>query len=372
MRETIAEINLTNLIFNYKQIQNKVKPSMIIPVVKADAYGHGMAECVYALNSLTKDKPNLFSVATIEEAVEFKKLKKIKANILCFAPIKSSDLETIKKYKIRSTFSDPTQLAFLKKMEGNQKIYIHVNVNTGMNRIGINYKTAVQVIKKLSKFNHIVIEGIYTHFSTSDEKNKDFANIQLKRFNSLLDNLMREKINIPMVHAANSGAILDLEKSYFTHVRAGISLYGYYPSEETSESINLKPVMELSCKISSSIEIEKGDSVSYGRTFTTDKNTFIASLPIGYADGINRALSNKMDVIIKDKKYPQIGNVTMDRIMINTGKEKFRNGTKVIILGKTKSQKIDAWNLSRAVNTIPYEITCGISKRVPRVYKGAK
>ena len=177
------------------------------------------------------------------------------------------------------------------------------------------------------------------------------------------------EINYGLAHAANSGAILDIPEAYFDMVRPGISLYGYYPSLETSESINLKPVMSLVSYVASIKKVEKGETVSYGRIFKANKKTSIISVPIGYADGFNRNLSNKAFGIIKDKLYPQVGRVTMDRIMFDINNDEVKCGDQVILIGSRKDVSIDAWDWSKILNTIPYEVTCNISKRVPRIYK---
>jgi alanine racemase len=239
-----------------------------------------------------------------------------------------------------------------------------------MNRLGINYKDAFKALWDLSKNDRVIIDGIYTHFATADEEDKYFANLQLQRFSELLKKLKDNNINYGLAHCANSGAILDLPNSYFDMVRPGISLYGYYPSQQTSESIRLKPVMSILSKLSTIYSIKKGEYVGYGRLFKAKNNTECGTVSMGYADGLLRGLSNKIEVIIGDKKYSQIGRVSMDRISVNLNKSKLRIGQKVILLGSSKNCKIDAWNWSNILETIPYEITCGISKRVIRKYVG--
>jgi alanine racemase len=240
-----------------------------------------------------------------------------------------------------------------------------------MNRLGINYKDALDLIKKISGYNKINIDGIYTHFATSDEKNKEFANLQMARFNKIVNNLRKNNISYGLAHISNSGAILDMPNTYHDMVRLGMSLYGYYPSQETSESLQLKPVMSIVSKLSTIYTIYKGESVGYGRLFTASGKTKCATIPIGYADGVLRGLSNEMKVIINDNVYDQIGRISMDRISI-----KLKNNVEtkinedVILLGESKNHKITAWDWCKILNTIPYEITCSISNRVPRKYIG--
>ncbi|MCX7611711.1 MAG: alanine racemase, partial [Ignavibacterium sp.] len=206
-------------------------------------------------------------------------------------------------------------------------------------------------------------------FATSDIPKDKFAKTQLERFNKIIDKLKSLNIDLGIIHSANSGAILNMPESFFDMVRPGISLYGYKPDLNSDDSIYLKPVMSIISNVANLISIKKGESVSYGRRFTSKTDTQIISVPFGYADGYPRALTNKSKAIIKNKFYNQVGTVTMDRIMFDIGNDKISVGDKVILLGKNKNLKFDAWDWSKILNTIPYEITCNISKRVPRIYK---
>ncbi len=375
MRPTYAVIHLSKLKSNFLNIRKKVKTTKIMAVVKANAYGHGVVETVKALQSLGDKKPEYYAVALADEAVELRKLK-IKQPILVFEPITKTEAETVYNYNLTPTVFNDAHLRLLlrswnksKKRNSNYKIKVHVKVDTGMNRLGIKYYDAASFIERLSKSEIFSIDGIYTHFATSDEKDKTFAKLQLSRFNNLLKDLKKKKIYYGLAHAANSGAILDMPDSYLDMVRPGISLYGYYPSLDTSESIPLKPVMSIYSYVASIKELEKGESVSYGRLFTVKKKTRIISVPIGYADGYNRNLTNHTAAIINGKKYRQVGRVTMDRIMFEIGFDDIKLNDQVILLGKDKNIEITAWDWGKILNTIPYEITCNISERVPRVYK---
>jgi alanine racemase len=200
-------------------------------------------------------------------------------------------------------------------------------------------------------------------------KNSLFTKTQIKRFNSVISELKSKKLNYGLVHAANSGAIIDFPESYYDMVRPGISLYGYYPSHKTSESIQLYPVMSLVSKVSSVKYINKGDTVSYSRKYKAKRTTKIIAVPLGYADGFPRALTNKAVGIIKGKFYKQVGTVTMDRIMFDVGNDNINVDDEIILLGSDGKNKIDAWDWSDILKTIQYEITCGISKRVPRIIR---
>jgi alanine racemase len=340
-------------------------------IVKADAYGHGVIEVVKALNSLP-EKPEYYGVAILEEAIELRR-NYITQPILIFNPVIENDSDLFSKYDLISSVFNEKHLSILKKANHikGQNIKVHVKVDTGMHRLGIDHREAFDFIKKLSRDKNFLIDGIYTHFANSDDKDKSYAYIQLKRFNEVLSKLKAEGINYGVAHAANSGAILDIPGSYLDMVRPGILIFGYYPSENTSESITLQPVMSLISYIESIKQIDKNESISYGRKYFTKSKTNIISIPIGYADGYNRGLSNKSKAIVNGKYFPQVGNVTMDRIMFDIGNESCKIGDEVILLGKEKNSSLQfsAWDWCKLVNTIPYEVMCGISKRIPRIYR---
>ncbi len=253
MRSTYALINLSDLKKNYLNIRKRVNKN-IMAVVKANAYGHSVGESVNALLSLGQNKPEYFAVAFSDEGIELRK-HNVKQPILVFEPFNKSEAANLIKYNLIGTVFTEKHLHILlnvrRELSSNNKIKIHVKVDTGMNRFGIRFDKAFDFIKKLSLNKNFVIDGVYTHFATSDKRNKDFAEIQLHRFNDLISKLKKNGVNYGLAHAANSGAILDMPDSYFDMVRPGILLYGYYPSLETSESINIKPVMSLFSKVAS-------------------------------------------------------------------------------------------------------------------------
>jgi len=369
MRPTFAEINLSNLIFNYQSIVNKVgKNVLVMPVVKADAYGHGMLECVKALLK-TKPKPQYFGVALVEEAIELKR-KFPNLKVLVFGKIFPEDFKIISRLKITPTIYDFLTLKNLNEFakKTKTKINFHLKVDTGMGRVGIQLNELEDYFDFIRDNKSIHLEGVYTHFATSDHRDKSFALEQLEKFNTAVE-LTKSKIkNVKYFHSANSGAILDLPQSYFNMVRPGISLYGYYPSKETSESIPLKPVMSIKTKIAFLKWVEENTSISYGRIYFTKERTQIGTLPIGYADGYNRLLSNKGKVIYRNKMYDVVGRVTMDNIMVNFGRDEIDFDDDVIVLGSSENLKFDADDIAQLINTIPYEVCTSISKRVKRKF----
>lgn len=367
MRPTFSLINLTNLRNNFISIRKKVGNAKVMAVIKADAYGHGAIECARALNMLGKNRPEYFGVALLEEAVELRK-NDVKEPILVFGTPNEIGAELYSKYNISATVYRLEHLHILRSANPGKRVKFHIKVNTGMNRIGVNFEEALEFIEFVSAYRSAQIEGVYTHFAASDEKNKNFANIQLNRFKKIIQSLKNKSIKFGLAHAANSGAILDMPNSYFDMVRPGISLYGYYPSTKTSESIKLSPVMQLLSRVEELKELTKGESISYGRLYYAKKNIDIAAVPLGYADGYPRGLTNKAKAIINGKEFKQVGRVCMDRIMFEVDAKHVKIGDRVILLGEDGKLRFDAANWSRILNTIPYEITCGISKRVPRIY----
>jgi alanine racemase len=369
MRPTFAVIHLSHLKSNFLNIRRKVKDSRVMAVVKADAYGHGVKEICNALNTL-KRKPEYFGVATAEEGVELRRYG-IKQPVLIFEPVSKSEAELVIKNNLIPTVSELRHLNIIQSANPLRKnVNMHIKVDTGMNRLGVRYDKAFDFVSMAAKRQNFTVDGIYTHFATSDETDKSFAVTQLGRFRSLIEKLKDAGINYGLAHCANSGAIIDMPDSYLDMVRPGISLYGYYPSLETSESVKLKPVMSIYSVVNSLKAVPKDEGVSYGRKYITPKDTQIAAVPVGYADGFRRGLTNKAYAIIKGEYFRQSGTVTMDRIMFDVGNNtKIKTGDKVILLGEWGDKKIDAWDWSKLSDTIPYEITCGISKRVRRVYR---
>ncbi len=369
MRHTKAVINLDNLKKNFLNIRNKVGDRKVMAVVKADAYGHNVKFVTDLLNSLNEKSPEYFAVALIEEAIELRNIG-INKPILVFDPVCKDQAVEFIRYNIIATVINLNQIKYLtdakRKLNYPNKINVHIKIDTGMNRLGIDFIKATEFISEINNNNEINIDGIYTHFATSDAKNSSFTKTQINRFNSVISELKSKKLNYGLVHAANSGAIIDFPEAYYDMVRPGISLYGYYPSHKTSESIKLYPVMSLVSKVSSVKYINKGDTVSYSRKYKAKRTTKIISVPLGYADGFPRALTNKAVGIIKGKFYKQVGTVTMDRIMFDVGNDNINVDDEIILLGSDEKNKIDAWDWSDILKTIPYEITCGISKRVPR------
>jgi alanine racemase len=372
MRPTFAEIDLGTLNTNLKNIRKKIGPHpLIMAVVKANAYGHGVLPIA---RSIIKNKiAEYFGVALVEEGIELRN-ENIQYPIHVFtAPIRRQ-LYLFVTHDLEATICDIDNARRLNTIanQKKKKTSIHIKIDTGMGRIGVSVSDAVNFVKTVSQMSNIFVKGIFTHFATSDDSDLSFANEQLKVFRTIVTQLELEGIHIPLVHCANSGAILQMPDSYFDMVRAGIMMYGYTPSHETTESVVIKPVMSIKARIGFVKTVPRGTSISYSRRFFTQKKTTIASVTVGYADGYFRTLTNKTSVLINGKKFPVVGTICMDQIMIDVGNTKVKVGDEVVLLGKSKTKNISAWDISDLVGTIPYEVTCAVSNRVPRKYINAK
>lgn len=369
LRPVWAEIDLDRLAHNMREIRKAAKSKDIIAVIKADGYGHGALDIAPVLleNGATR-----IAVAVLNEAVELRRGGlECPVMILGFTPPSLIDL--ILRYNIEQTVYS-YELAYELSVLAQKKniiAKIHIAVDTGMGRIGfLPNEESVEEVYKISKLPNIVIEGLFSHFSSADEKNKEYTSMQLEKYNWFYDRLKEKDININIRHIANSAAIIDLPETHFEAVRPGIILYGYYPSNEVyKEKIDLKPVMSLKTNIVHIKKVPPGEYISYGRKFQTSKESIIATLPVGYADGYTRLLFNKAKVIVNDKLVPVIGRICMDQCMIDvTEVEGVKVGDEVILMGEQNGIKFTADDIAELLGTINYEVTCMISKRVPRVY----
>lgn len=367
-RPTWVEIDLNALRHNLLAIRKWVGPQIkILGIVKADAYGHGDYE---VSRVLLNNGVEMLGIAILEEGIQLRD-KGIKAPLLLLGGIFEEQIDTVIQYGLTPTVYDLKLAEVLSKRayHFSKVIKVHVYVDTGMGSIGVKHNKAVEFIKSLKEMKNLLIEGIYTHCSSSDEKDLAFTNLQIKRFRDVLAALDSMKVCIPLRHMANSGAILGYPEAYFTMVRPGLSLYGLYSLEDVSRDIGIKPVMSFKTRIIHIKDMESGDVVGYGRTYRITKPTRVATLPLGYDDGYNRLLSNQGNVIIKGRKASIIGRVCMDQCFVDvTNIKDVSVGDEVVLYGSQGQETISIESVAEQLNTVPYEVTCNISKRVPRTY----
>ncbi|RKY30852.1 MAG: alanine racemase [Candidatus Omnitrophota bacterium] len=363
-RPTWAEINLTNLTHNFKQLKKLFSPEIKMMVcVKADAYGHGLITTSTKLAALGVD---YLAVASIDEGISLRQ-NYIKVPVLVLGMILEDHIRPLFKYNlIPAVPSESLALALNKEAcRKGKPVKVHLKIDTGMGRLGVLAKNAPSFIKKINKLKFIDIEGIFTHLACADS-NMYVTSDQIRIFNRLITELNKEKINIKLIHAANSMGVIGYKKSHFNMVRPGLAIYGLYPKQGLK--IKLKPVLSLKTRVVYSKRVPCGYGISYGHTYKTSKASTILTLPIGYGDGYPRILSNKAPVLIRGRRYKVSGRVCMDHIMVDVGNHKFPIGEEVVLIGSQGKEKISAAELAYLGNTISYEIVCGIGSRVPRIY----
>ncbi|OWZ82814.1 alanine racemase [Natranaerobius trueperi] len=367
IRPTFTEIDLDNLSHNFQQIKKLVQGKKIMAVVKADGYGHGAVEV--AKEVLNKGA-NYLGVAMLEEAIELRKAG-IAAPILVLGYTPPDHADACIKYGITSTiFTYEVAKAFSERaVNMGRTAYVHLKVDTGMGRVGVTPDETVEFVKIINELPYLKVEGIFTHFSVADDKDKSYTKRQLDSFNYILTSLQEEKINIPIKHSANSAATIDLQDTHFDMVRVGLALYGLYPSPHMRKTVDLKPVMTLKSQVAFLKIVPKGTSISYGRKYITDQESKIGTLPIGYADGFSRILTNKCEALIKGIRVPVIGSICMDQCMfIANNVSNINIGDEVVIFGNQGGKEITVDEIADKLGTINYEVVCMIDKRVPRLY----
>ena len=376
-RPTWAEIDLSAIEYNFKQVKRLIgKGINIMAVVKANAYGHGTVEVSKALENSGVD---YLGVAATDEAVRLR-THGIKTPILILGSVLPHEVRVAIEKDITLTLCSDELLAAIIKEAGTHlpesripnpgpRIKVHIKIDTGMGRIGVWHEEALSFIKKVAEEKSIIMEGIYTHFSSAG-RDDFFTKYQIESFEKLISEIEKNWIKIPLKHAANSIATIDFKRSHLNLVRPGLIIYGMYQKYTFPKLIKLKPALALKTKIVYIKETPPGRSISYGRTFITQRQTKIATLPIGYADGYGRNLSNKAFALVRGQKAPVVGKVTMDQTMLDVGHIRgVKVGDEVVLIGRQAREEIRTEKLARVAGTIPYDVVCGISNRVPRIYK---
>lgn len=369
MRPVWAEIDLDILANNMRNIKKLAGDKEVMAVVKADAYGHGALDVAPCL---LENGASKLAVAMLTEAIELRN-NNITAPIMIlgYTPIYLG--EELIKYNIEQTIYD---LNYAKELSNlaiklNKKAKIHIALDTGMGRIGfLPTDESFNAICEICNLPGLDVIGIFTHFSSSDEKNKEYTQYQFNQIYNFIERLEVNEINIPIKHASNSAAIIDLPNTYLDAVRAGIILYGYYPSDEVKkDNLSIKPALTLKAKIAHVKELDSGMYISYNRTFKTSRKSKIATIPIGYADGYIRTLKHEAKVIVNGQLAPIVGNICMDQFMIDvTDIDNVKSGDEVILLGESNEVKFNADDLAKCMNSINYEVLCLLKNRVPRAY----
>ncbi len=368
MYEVKKEISLNTIVQNYTNIQKYVSNSEVIPVVKADAYGHGAVEVAQSLRNFVK---SYFAVAFTQEAVELRN-HGINNDILVLSRCGFGDIESLYDFNLTPVVYDFHILSSIIDFAKSKRYRfpIHLKFNTGMNRLGFDKSDLGRIIELYNKNrDYIDIVGIMSHFSSS-ESSEDLTIKQIDKFEDIIKDLHSYNIEIKYHHISNSGGVLNYKNAHYNAVRVGISLYGYYPKKIENNPLNIKPAMSIKSFIISKHEVKKGEGISYGPSFVAQRNMHVAIVAFGYADGLFRLMSNKFSVIVNDKLCKSVGTICMDMFAIDISDIEAKVGDEVIIMGESNTHKIDADDLALFSKTINYEILTNIGKslRVRRVY----
>jgi alanine racemase len=365
MRATVAVINTNNLINNFKTIKAIAPKSQVMPIVKANAYGHGITEVSKILESAGA---NSFGVAFADEGIVIREAG-IKIPIVVLVPTFPDEAQKFVEYDIQASVSSCDFMKALSEeaVKSGKTAKVHLCIGTGMNREGIQPGDAVQFMKKCAVLPNIEFIAACTHFATSST-DPAFVKRQLRLFNETLDNLKNAGFTFKHLHAANTGAIVNHPEAHFTIVRPGISIYGYTPVPEMANKLNVKPVLSLKTKIVMTRRIREGESVSYDRLYVSREPSTIATLPVGYGDGFFKSLTGKAQCLIKGKVYDIVGSICMDECMVDVGDDNVQTGYDVILIGAQGNKSILVPDVAHKAGTIPYEVLTAISARVPRVY----
>jgi alanine racemase len=368
IRPVWAEINLHNIQENIREIKRIVGSRVqVMAVVKAEAYGHGAVQVARAARQIGVE---WFGVSLPEEGIELRRAG-IDGSILVFSPLQPDQVKPVVRYDLISTIClmESAKALSGEAVRTGKSVKVHIKIDTGMGRVGVIPEDAVDFIEQVKSLPGLEVQGIYSHFATADEADLSYARKQLANFRGVLAALTNAQISIPVKHMANSGGIINLPESHFDLVRPGIIMYGLYPSQEVpKEKITLLPAFSLRTKVTHAKRVSPGTGVSYGQVYHAAKETNIATIPIGYADGWSRLLSGKASALIHEKRFPIIGNICMDQCMVDTDDEQVRPGDSVTLIGSQGDQHITADEIAKLLGTINYEVVCMISDRVPRIY----
>ncbi len=367
-RPTYLRIDLDAFEHNLKHLSDRANGARVMVVLKADAYGHGLIPVARKFVDLGVD---FFGVAFLEEAVLLRQ-SGIEAPILVLGGLFGYQVKHFLDYHIDITASSLHKAQQISEEASRlgRMARVHLKIDTGMNRIGVRVTNAASFVREVAKMPGLELVGVFSHFVRAQGPDLELAERQLELFQSVLDDIGRNGIEIPLVHMANSSALIHLPAANFNLVRPGLSLYGHAPGAHLDGKYPLKQAMGLHTEIVFIKGIRKGMGVGYMHTWFAPRDGWLATLPMGYGDGYPRLCSNRADVLIDGKRYPIVGNISMDQMMIWLDDDKYGVGEEVVLLGSMGEERITAWELAGHAETVAYEILCGWTPRVPRLYEG--
>ena len=363
LEKSYLEINLSAIKNNIQKIKKKVGEGVTVaPVIKANAYGLGTSGLKEVFD---EENIKIVAVATLYEAVKLRN-EGYKQDILTLNELLPNEVEVLVKYDLTCGLSDLEVAIELNKVanKANKVAKVHVEVDTGMGRVGRSPGEMLKFVIQVSKLSNLQIEGIYTHFSSADSS-PEYTNLQVEKFDKVLDELQNNGFSFKYIHASASSGIMNVKDSRFNMARPGIITYGYMPDKDMENVLGVIPATKLLSHVVFVKEVPKGTAIGYGRTYITEDKRKIATIPIGYADGVRRSLSNRGRVYINGKYAPIVGRVCMDNLMVDVTGIDVKTGDEVAIWD---NEHITVEEIADLCDTVNYEILCGISARVKRIY----
>jgi alanine racemase len=367
VRPTRVEVDLKRLADNFRKVKKHVSPVKVMPILKANAYGHGLVRIAQFYQDL---KADYLGVAVVEEGILLRE-SGINIPILVLGGIWGNQVPLFLEHDLTITASSIDKLNQIDDIADQMKIKakVHLKIDTGMERIGVHYYNAEKFLDAAYNCKNIVVEGIYSHFASADAAELSYTRLQLERFEDVLTYFDKRSIEVPMRHISNSGAVLQLPEANFDMVRPGIMLFGVYPTQEVERTIDVEPTLTWKSLVVYFKVIKAGHPVGYDSTWKSDSNIRAVTIPVGYGDGYMRSMSPKAEVLISEKRFPVIGTISMDQIVANIENDSAYNGDEVILLGRDGDNSITCEELAEWAGTNPYEILTNINTRVPRIYK---
>jgi len=368
LRPTHLEVDRGRLAANYRAIAAHVGGAPVMAVLKANAYGHGLVPCAKLYEQLGAP---YIGLAYLEEALAVRRAG-VKTPILVMGGILGDQIPLYLDHDVTITASSIDKLRAVEEAaeRAGKRARVHLKIDTGMERLGVHWYSALGLLEASLQCRHVDVEGIFSHFANADAADLTHARLQLERFHEVLSFYERRSLPTPMRHIANSGAVAQLPEARLDLVRPGILLYGVYPSPECARTVPVVPALTWKSTVVYFKVVKAGNPVSYGSTWAPDHDVRVVTLPVGYGDGYPRRMSGHAEAILHGQRYPVVGRICMDQVMVNIDHDSAYNGDEVVLLGESNGARITAEDLAEWAGTITYEILTGINTRVPRVYVG--
>jgi alanine racemase len=366
LRPTYAVVHLSRLRANLAAIKKHVGPVRVMVILKANAYGHGLAAVARAL----APQADAFGVALVEEGIALRRLG-IENPILVFGGTWTRQIPLFLEHGLALTVPSLARLRDVEEAAAarGSRARVHLKIDTGMERIGVHHYNARGLLEAAVLSPHVEVEGIYSHFANADAEDLADARRQLARFEEVLRFYERRSLPVPTRHMANSAALLRMRESHLDLVRPGILIYGVYPFAGAPHPVAVAPALSWKSRVVYFKVVPAGSPVSYGSTWQSDHPVRVVTVPVGYGDGYFRSMSNQARVLLRGQRYPQVGRICMDQLMVNIEDGTGYNGDEVVLIGEQDGERITVEDLAEWAGTIPYEVLTAISERVPRVYE---